>query len=84
MSDNKTTDTKNEIGNEALASALDITVEELEQLDWTVDGDMSGDILIYKIIVTFSADSPKEILNKIEGLDKDNQVRLSPSALSPS
>lgn len=81
MTDNLKTDTHGDIGNEALASALDITLEELDQLEWTINADMGTDTLIYEVIVTFTNDSPKEVLEKISGLNTDNQVRLNRAAL---
>ena len=81
MTDNKHTDTHGDIGNEALASALGISLEELDQLEWTIDADMGSDTLIYEVIVTFSGDSPKDILEKINGINGDHQARLNPAAL---
>jgi len=84
MTDNQNTDTQGAIGNEALASALGLSLTDLDQLEWTMDTDMGGDALTYETIVKFSSNSPKEILDKIEGLGDDHQVRLSPAALKPA
>lgn len=60
-----------------LAEKLGITYEELSETDWHVDTDQSKDGLIYGYVIHFE-DGPKEILDKIKGLDSDNQVWFNP------
>jgi hypothetical protein len=66
---------KDNRSDERLAQALGLTPEELTQLEFDSTPINSGDIITayeYK----FSADSPKEILEKIKGLSTDNTIQL--------
>lgn len=67
--------------DENLAKLLGITYDELCETDWHIETDESKDGLLYGYVVYFEDSSPKHILDKIEGLDKDNQVWLSPHDL---
>lgn len=67
--------------DENLAKLLGITYDELCETDWHIETDESKDGLVYGYVVYFEDSSPKHILNKIKGLDKDNQVWLSPHDL---
>ena len=67
--------------DENLAKLLGITYDELCETDWHIETDESKDGLVYGYVVYFEDSSPKHILDKIEGLDKDNQVWLSPHDL---
>lgn len=67
--------------DENLAKLLGITYDELCETDWHMETDESKDGLVYGYVVYFEDSSPKHILDKIEGLDKDNQVWLSPHDL---
>lgn len=58
-----------------LAEKLGLTYEELEETDWHIERDESRDGLLYQYIVYFH-DGPKHILQKIIGLNSDNQVWL--------
>jgi len=64
--------------DENLAKSLGLTYDELVETDWHIDAFESRDGMVYEHVVYFSPDSPKEILDKIHGLDSDNQVRISP------
>lgn len=64
--------------DEKIALLLGITYDELCETDWHIECDESRDGLVYGYVVYFSEDSPRDILDKIQGLDKDNQVWLSP------
>lgn len=61
-----------------LAEKLGLTIEELNETEWSIDTDASNDGLIYGYVVHFE-DGPQEILDKIKGLDKDNQVWFNPN-----
>lgn len=65
-------------GDKILAEKLGLTYDELCQTEWHMDTDMSKDGLIYGYVVHFE-DGPKEILDKIIGIDKDNQVWFNPN-----
>lgn len=67
--------------DENLAKLLGITYDELCETEWHIETDESKDGLVYGYIVYFEDSSPKHILDKIDGLDKDNQVWLSPHDL---
>ncbi len=64
--------------DENLAKSLGLTYDELVETDWHIETFESRDGMVYEHVVYFSPDSPKEILDKIIGLDSDNQVRISP------
>jgi len=61
-----------------LASTLGITFDELNCLQWDLNTNESEDGLVYGYILEFDESSPKEILNKIEGLEDGCRVWLSP------
>lgn len=61
-----------------LAEKLGLTIDELDQTEWYLYTDASKDGLIYGYVVNFE-DGPPEILDKIIGLDKNNQVWFNPN-----
>ena len=65
-----------------LAKLLDISYEDLIQLNWEINTNESDDGLIYSYIVEFKEDSPKDILDKIDRLDNNYQVYLEPWELN--
>lgn len=67
--------------DEKLASALGLSVEELNQLDYETYTNESDDGLIYEHVVHISESSPHEILSKINGLSSRNYVHLQPYEL---
>lgn len=76
MSSRQLEEIQEERANREIANEIGITYEELCQLDWDIDKNESNDGLIYEYIITFSEDSPKEILDKIHGLENGNSVRF--------
>jgi hypothetical protein len=64
-----------------LAESLGLSYEELQELDWHLEENISSDGDIYSLMVKFSDSSPKHILQKIKGLDETNTVHLPPFAL---
>lgn len=64
--------------DERLAKILGISYGELLELDHEIDTDESSDGLIYNYIVEFSDDAPKEILDKINGLEDRKRVWIAP------
>lgn len=64
--------------DEKIAKLLGITYDELSETEWHMERDASKDGLVYGYIVYFEDNSPRDILDKIVGLDSDNQVYLSP------
>lgn len=52
-----------------LAKKLGLSYNELMELDYEIDTNESKDGLIYNYIIEFSTNSPKNILNKIKGLN---------------
>ena len=64
-------DIQQERGDKEIAKKLGITYDELIELDYEVeDGHTSNDGMIYYYILKFNQDSPKEIIEKIEGVTK--------------
>lgn len=60
---------------------MGINYDELCETEWRIETDESKDNLVYGYVVYFGHNSPRHILDKIEGLDKNNQVWLSPHDL---
>ena len=67
-----------------LAKKLGITYDEIHQLDHEIDTEESNDGLVYNQIVRFSDNAPKEILDKVIGIENHNQVWLAPWELDNS
>lgn len=80
MSNRQLEEMQEKLANEKLASELGISYDELLELEWDIDTNESKDGLIYEYIVTFSEESPQNILNKIEGIEEGYIVRLPPSS----
>ena len=76
MSSRQLEEMQEEQAERAIAEELGITYEELCQLDYEMDTNESSDGLVYEHIITFSDDSPEEILGKISGLESGNTVRV--------
>lgn len=62
--------------DQELAKKLGITYDELLDLDYEIDTEESDDGLIYNYIIKFREDAPREILDKINGIDENNYVWL--------
>ena len=60
-----------------LAKKLGITYDELLELDHEIDTQESEDGSIYNYIIKFRDDAPREILDKIHGIDEYDYVWLS-------
>ncbi len=63
---------------EVIASALGISVEELDELDWRLEDHLSDDGLLYGHNVYFAEGSAPDILTKISGLTNNEWVRIGP------
>lgn len=68
--------TQNEIFKRNLAEKLGITFDELTKLSYklTVNQDKDGRFLNY--MVEFGDSSPKDVINKIDGINSVHQLRL--------
>jgi len=67
--------------NQQLASVLGLSIDELDQLDYEIHSKESNDGLIYEYVVHFAESSPKEILNKVDGLSDRNYAYIQPYEL---
>ena len=71
-----------ERGDREIADNIGISYEELIELDYEVeDGHTSEDGMIYYYIMKFNLNSPKEIIDKIEGVSEGHQayeLRIEP------
>ena len=76
MSNQQLEEMQEKWADEKLATALGISYDELHELEWSLDPNEGHDGAIYGYMVTFSEESPKEILNKIEGIDEGYSVSL--------
>lgn len=65
-----------ETDDRELAKKLGITYDELLELDHEIDTEESEDGLIYNYIIRFRDDAPREILDKIHGIDEHDYVWL--------
>lgn len=65
---------KNNETETRIADILGITVFDLNKSEWTIDTEESEDGFIYNYVIQFKEGTPKEILEKIKGLDENNQV----------
>jgi hypothetical protein len=63
--------------NIVIAQQLGITVEELYETEFEIVDDPTKDGIILSHTIKFSKDSPKEILQKIFGLDETNSVSIN-------
>jgi hypothetical protein len=70
MSNQQLEEIQQEESDRVLASILGISYEDLLKLDPTIERNEGHDGATYGGIVRFSENSPKEILDKIEGLEK--------------
>lgn len=61
-----------------LAKLLNISYDELVELDWEIETDESDDGLIYSYRIEFSKNSPIGILSKIERLKDNCRVHIEP------
>lgn len=59
-----------------LAKKLGITYDELLELDHEIDTEESNEGLVYNYIIKFRDDAPREILDKIHGIDDHDTVWL--------
>jgi len=62
--------------DETLAAELGITVEELEQLSYREELVASDEGCPYFYLIEFGDDCPKEILDKIDGLEDRRSIQL--------
>ncbi|NIA43846.1 MULTISPECIES: hypothetical protein [Providencia] len=68
----------NERANSRLADLLGISTDELDQLTYDIDSELSSDDFLYGYIVNFYGDNDPEILAKIDRLDSGSYVSLAP------
>ncbi len=61
-----------------VAAALDISVEELALLDWSIDELSSDDGHPYGCIVTFGDNTPDHILARLGGQHSGRLARIIP------
>lgn len=68
-------------GNQLLATAIGLSIDELDQLDYEISPNESNDGLIYEYVVSFDESCSKTILDKIDGLTSGKYVYLQPYEL---
>lgn len=64
----------------AIADALGISYYDLARTNYEIEENSSEDGHLYSYFIVFSPDSPKEVLEKIEGLNR-NSVEIDVSVL---
>ncbi len=68
--------------NEKLARILGVSYDELEQTKWKLDEEKSEEGLVHHLLIVFEKNSPRNILDKIKGLDENDTVWLDPNELA--
>lgn len=68
-------------GNQLLATALGLSINELEQLDYEISSNESNDGLVYEYVISFDEFCSKAILDKVDGLTSGKYVYLQPYEL---
>ena len=81
MSNRQLEEKLEEESDKRIAAALGISIDDLNQLDFEISSNESDEGLVYEYIIHFQDSSPKEILEKIEGLSSRNYVYLEPFEL---
>lgn len=66
-----------DIRNRKLAEYIGLTYDEFSELEWRIDTEESNDGEIYNYIIYFSEDSPREILDKISDLGKNDSLWIA-------
>ncbi|AZF10933.1 MULTISPECIES: DUF317 domain-containing protein [unclassified Pseudomonas] len=67
-------DTDSEARNRSIGNAIGLAADEVELWVASVEEDGSG----MGYVLTFSADTPSEILAKVEGLGADRTINIGP------
>ena len=83
MSNRQLEERQEEFADKQLASFLGISLDDLYELEWNIDTDESKDGLIYHYIVEFHENSPKKILDKIEGLENGGPIFIPSHIFEP-
>lgn len=65
-------DNQQEALYEMLAEHLGITYDEVEEIEPQINENIGSDEVVYGYYLTFKKDAPREILEKIEGLDSND------------
>lgn len=63
---------------EIYAREMEISVQDLEGLDYEEGEEISNDGLLYNYHLTFSPANPPEIIGRIKGMDSGRTVYFSP------
>lgn len=74
-------DNQQEAFYESMAECLGITCDEVEEIEPEVNENTGNDGAIYGHYLTFKEDAPRDILDKIEGLDSNDWYWLDISEL---
>ncbi len=81
MSSRQLEEIEEEKSDKHLAELLGISYDDLSQLNYDFYPNESRGGVISGYIIIFSDSSPKKILRKINGIDDNNTVYLSPNEL---
>ena len=65
-------DNQQEAFYESMAERLGITYDEVEEIEPQINENTGNDEAVYGYYLTFKEDAPREILDKIEGLDSND------------
>jgi hypothetical protein len=69
-------DDESEKFEQKLAELLGVTYDELLTTEYEVTDNIGDDDNVYEHIVRFTADSPRSVLDKIIGLNAENQITI--------
>ena len=65
-------DNQQEVFYESMAERLGITYDEAEEIEPQINENTGSDGAVYGYYLSFKEDAPREILDKIEGLDSND------------
>jgi flagellar biosynthesis regulator FlbT len=69
-------DDESERFEKKLAELLGVTYDELLTTEYEVTDNIGNDDVVYEHVVRFTDDSPRSVLDKIIGLNAENEITL--------
>lgn len=72
----ETEDQDSERYEKKLAELLGVTYEDLLTTEYEVTDNIGDDDVVYEHILRFSDDSPRSVLDKIIGLNAENEITI--------
>jgi len=70
-------DKEQQLHNNKLAHELGISIDDLQLLEWQEDTTKDEEEIPLSLLIQFSDESPREILEKIVGLSDSNSINVN-------